>query len=96
MVFYFELQLRLNFILIATPVNNDRVPYTKVWTSGQTSGDTSSYVWATGPNVTHNVDLSRAGTHLALDVDLQLHQYSGTSDRMGALCETGESSGITP
>ena len=96
MVFHFELQLRLNFILIATPVNNDRVPYTKVWTSGQISGDTSSYVWATGPNVTHNVDLSGAGTHLALDVDLQLHQYSGTSDRMGAICETGESSGITP
>ena len=40
--------------------------------------------------MTHNVDLSRAGTHLALDVDLQLHQYSGTSDRMGALCELGK------
>ena len=52
-------------------------------------------MWSTGPVVTHNVDLSRTGTHLALDVDLKLHPYNGTLDRMGALCETGESSTLT-
>ena len=54
------------------------------------SEDTSSFQWATGPAVTHSVDLSRAGTHLALDVaDLKLHRYNGASDLMGAICELG-------
>ena len=90
-LFFFNCDIILVLYQPANAVNSDGAPYTKVWTSGHISGDTSSYLWATGPVVTHNVDLSRAGTHLALDVDLQLHQYSGSSDRMGALCELGKS-----
>ena len=49
-------------------------------------------MWATGLAVTNAVNLSRVGTHLALDVaDLKLHRYDGTTERMGVLCETGES-----
>ena len=86
----------LVMILIATAANRPGSSYTKGWTSGQSSGDISSFLWATGPVVTHNVDLSIVGTHLALDVDLQLHPYNGTSDRMGAFCEIGKSSTAMP
>ena len=46
--------------------------------------------------MTQAVDLSRVGTHLALDVaDLRLHRYDGTTEKMGALCEIGEPSTVT-
>ena len=93
---WYHLGRLLTIMQIAFPANHAAARYPKAWTSGQISGDTSSYLWATGPVVIHSVDLSREGTHLALDVDLQLHPYTGTSDLMGALCEVGESSILVP
>ena len=83
-------------VLIAIAANRAGAFYTKAWTSAQLSGDLASFLWATGPVVTHNVDLSIVGTHLALDVDLHLYPYNGTSDTMGAFCEICELSTLMP
>ena len=73
---------------IAIPANSIHAPWTKAWTSGQSSGGPSSFVWTEGQFVTQDIDLSRDGSHLALDVkDLQLHRYDGATDLMGAFCE---------
>ena len=78
------------------PANHPDLRYTGAWTSGQLSGDTDSFMWATGLPVTQHIDPSKLETHLALEIDLKLHRYNGSSDKMGALCEFGELSTAMP
>ena len=81
---------------IALPANSVHAHWTKAWTTGHSSGNPSSFVWAGGHPVTQHVDISRVGSHLALDVrDLILHRYDGALDRMGAFCEIGKSLYVT-
>ena len=70
------------------PANHPDLRYTGAWTSGQLSGDTDSFMWATGLPVTQHIDPSKLGTHLALEIDLKLHRYNGSSDKMGKLAIT--------
>ena len=73
---------------IVIPANSIHAPWTKAWTAGQSSGGPSSFVWTEGQLVTQDIDLSRDGSHLALDVtDLRLHRYDGATVEMGAFCE---------
>ena len=81
---------------IAIPATYIDAVWRKAWTSGQSSGSPSSFVWTGDRPVTQGIDLSRAGSHLALDVnDLQLHRYDGATDKMGAFCEISKPLTVT-